>query len=154
VQSLSAIGLAISDLNEQELADIKSMTIAYGLWQYCGSVNSMSACVSMDSVVLPSNINAQMLAARAFITIACILSGIATVCVVVCGFVKEDSSGILVRLAKVLPFATLVGGIIGVAVGIVYAIPSSVLRIGVASILGIIALVFNLIGAIVVLFIK
>jgi hypothetical protein len=95
-----------------------------------------------------------MQTARAFITIACILSAVTTACVVGCAFVKEDSNGILIRLAKVLSFVTLVGGIIGVAVGISHAIPHSLVRISVAAILGIIALVFNLASAIVVLLIK
>jgi hypothetical protein len=57
-------------------------------------------------------------------------------------------------VAKVLPFATLVGGIIGVAVSISFTFPISLGQISVASILAIIALLFNLAGAIAVLMIK
>lgn len=148
------LGIQPSEFELAELKDINSFTITLGLWKACVSINTVSQCSSLRTGVLPSAQNAQMLSARSFITIACILSGFAATCVIACLLVKEDSNGILVKLAKILSVVALVGGIIGVAAGINFTIPNSLLRINVASILGIIALVFNLVGAVVVLLIK
>ena len=54
----------------------------------------------------------------------------------------------LIKTVKLLSFTTLVGGIIGVAVGITFAMPDGRFQIAVASIISIVALVFNLLGAI------
>jgi hypothetical protein len=88
------------------------------------------------------------MAARAFLTIACILAGISTLLLLLCIFKPEEVSLILVRVNKWLPLGSFLTALIGVSVGIAFVAyegdsPSS------AAILGIFAVIINLAGAVV-----
>jgi hypothetical protein len=87
-------------------------------------------------------------------TIACILSALSALCILACGFVVTSSDKILILVAKALPLVTLVAGIIGVAVGISAVSTGGPGSLGVAAILGIIAVIINLAGGIVAILIQ
>ena len=130
----------------------------FGLWQGCASTSIAKVCLdicpvtSYDSGPCPKTI-----AARAFVTLACILSGISALCLFACAVTGDNTNRTLLLAGKGLVFVCLVMGIIGVAVGISGAIDigaANKLDVGAAAIIGIVALIFNLGGAIVSLLIK
>jgi hypothetical protein len=122
-----------------------------GLWSVCGPLNGISECGTLIGVV--SDMHAKMMSARAFVTISCILSSLSVIFILSIILVKEDLKRTMAILAKVLSIGSLIAGIIGVALGISFIIGMK-FNIGVSSILGIIASVFNLGGAIATLIIK
>jgi hypothetical protein len=103
-----------------------------------------------------------MMAVRAFITMACILSGLATGCFVICALKSVDSNRLVILATKVLCIASLVTGIIGMAVGATFGTDESSgqggttgqgggsinvsIKVGAAAILAVVADVFNLVG--------
>ncbi|CAF2955200.1 unnamed protein product [Rotaria sp. Silwood2] len=94
------------------------------------------------------------MAARAFITIACILSGLSVVCLVMCAVIKTDSNHIVFMISKALPFVSFVAGIIGLAVGIAFVTAPGGRKISSAAFVGIAAVVINMIGAALALLIR
>jgi hypothetical protein len=97
--------------------------------------------------------HAKMMSARSFVTISCILSSLSVVFILSIILVKEDLKRTMAILGKVISIGSLIGRIIGVALGISF-IKEATFNIGVSSILAIIAVVFNLGGAIAILIIK
>jgi hypothetical protein len=97
----------------------------------------------------------KMLTARAFILNACVLSSFGSLCIVLCTLVNPNYKRLLIILAKIVSFIGLMLGIVGVSVGISFVLTDDTQwKLGVASILSIIALVFNLIGVIASIIIK
>jgi hypothetical protein len=132
-----------------------------GLWQRCGTSPVPKFC---DSIPCPSeesgaaSLCSKILAARAFMTLACIISGITAVCSFACAVTKDNTNRILLLATKGLVFVCLVMGIIGVAVGSNATVnPGGDIikfRLGAAAIVGIVAIIINFGGAIVALFIQ
>ena len=91
---------------------------------------------------------------RAFVTLACIFSGLAALCMLACALISTDLSKTLTLLGKILSFITVGVGIIGVAVGISAVSTGGEGSLGVAAILGIIAVIINIAGAIVSMLIQ
>ncbi len=87
------------------------------------------------------------MAARAFLTIACILSSISTLLLLLCYFKPEDVPLKLVRVNKWLPSVSLLASLVGVSAGIAFVIYEGD-SLGSAAILGIFAVIINLAGAI------
>ncbi|CAF1482332.1 unnamed protein product [Adineta steineri] len=135
-------------------------TNSYGLWQYCSTVSGSTTCANINcpSATDDNGYCNRLMASRAFMTIACILSGIAAICLLICAFIDEKISRILLLAAKVLAFVCVIMGIIGVATGgsaiQVYFQNTNQLNFSTGFALGIVAIVINLVGAIVSLFIK
>ncbi len=129
-----------------------------GLWQACGPVLNEKLCIALQCAEkegVISNFCNKILAARAFVTLSCIISGISALCLFLSAVTSETIRRILLIAGKGLAFASLITGIIGVAVGInvttVIEIGSGTdfkLKWGAAAILGIIAIVINFFGAI------
>lgn len=88
-------------------------------------------------------------------TLACIISAIVTLGLLVTARTSEITNQTLLTITKGLAFACLIMGIIGVAVGI-NAITGggSGLSMGAGAILGILAIIINLGGAIVAVLVK
>jgi hypothetical protein len=120
-----------------------------GLWQACGLVLNEKRCYALPCPekegVISDSCN-KILAARAFVTLACIISGISALCLFLSAVTSETVRRILLIAGKGLAFASLITGIIGVAVGI--NVTTFKLKWGAAAILGIIAIVINFFGAI------
>lgn len=98
-----------------------------------------------------------MIVARAFVTIACILSALSVLCLVAWTVIRTELNRIVLIVGKVLPLVSLIAGIIGVAVGIAFIVqsPSEILfKISDAAVLGITAVAGNIIGAILALMIR
>jgi hypothetical protein len=131
-----------------------SATVTAGLWRLCSMDNDTFECIGF--LQEKSSANDKLMTARAFITIACILSSLSVLSIILHGLINEDSKRKISILVIVLAGGSLLGGIIGVAVGISY-IKSDVIgegfTFGVSSILGIIGIVLNFIGVIITLFI-
>jgi len=92
-----------------------------------------------------------MMAARLFMSICSILSSLPLVSISLILVVEENLKKTMSILAKALAFGSLIAGTIGIVGGMALAIKivgSKVGNISVSSILGIIAIVFNLAGVI------
>ena len=93
----------------------------------------------------------KILAGRAFMTLACIISAISVVCFILTIIMGDNIRSIILMGGKGLAFVCFACGIIGVAVGISGTTNNLVgkgVELGAGSIIGIIALIINLIGAI------
>ncbi|CAF3740713.1 unnamed protein product [Rotaria sp. Silwood1] len=138
------------------------ITVTYGLWKVCVGAGAKPSCANVDCSMLSSARCSKMKVARAFITIACILSALAALCALICVFLSPELGKPLSIVTKILPFATLIAGIIGVAVDIALAFDFFSEQIGLwnkktvgaAGIMMIVALVLNLFGAIAAIFIQ
>jgi hypothetical protein len=100
---------------------------------------------------LPSNSDGKNMSARSFVTICCILCALSLLSLLAILFVDEKFKSKMILLGKGLAIASLISGIIGVPLGISFAMkPLGLMdaKIGVSSILGIIAVGFNLGGVI------
>ncbi len=104
----------------------------------------------------------KMVAARLFITMASILSTLSILSIISILLVDANSKQRMALTTKFLSIGSLVVGIISLGLGINYVItlidgetdPTEKVQIYTASILAILAVVFNLIGAIATLMIK
>jgi hypothetical protein len=131
-----------------------------GLWRYCSmSMNSTHQCISIkcpQNETDSTNFCSKLLVARAFVTSACIISGVAVLCFFVSVATSDNTKKILLTVAKSLTFACLIMGIIGVGVGINGTTETGTemkFKWGMAAIIGIIAIIINSCGAIVSLLI-
>jgi hypothetical protein len=98
----------------------------------------------------------KILAARAFMTLACIISGITAICSFASAVTNDNTNRILLLATKGLVFVCLVMGIIGVAVGSDASVNfgGGELKLGAAAIVGIVAIIINFGGAIAAVFNK
>ncbi|UJR32666.1 hypothetical protein I4U23_020126 [Adineta vaga] len=111
--------------------------------------------ISCPSKTDKTNLCAKILAARAFITLTCIISAICAAFLLY-KFASKVTNEKILLIIKVLAFLCLVMSIIGVSV----SIPATTLEgssshsFGLASIIAIIGLIINLVGAVITLFIQ
>ncbi|UJR15553.1 hypothetical protein I4U23_002492 [Adineta vaga] len=138
----------------------ESVSRKIGLWQFCFSIYDDSNC---DSVECSSNngnagLCSRIVAGRAFMTLACILSGICTICLFICAVLGENVHRLVLVGSEILAFVCVILGIIGVGVGgsISTLLSGNGIQysFGAAAIIGVIAIIINLAGAILTLFIK
>ncbi len=136
-----------------------------GLWKLCGTTPDEKSC---ESIKCPSEVSelatfcSKILAARAFMTLACILSGITAICSFGSAVTNDNTNRILVLATKGLVFVCLVMGIIGVAVGSNASLNffggggegAPQFKLGAAAIVGIVAIIINFGGAIAAVFNK
>ena len=138
----------------------KSNASKVGLWKGCLSIAGITACYDIECTTADDNrsLCSKALAGRAFMTLACILSGICAICLFVYAVVSDKVPKIMLIASKVLAFITLIMGIIGVGVGgsITQTLneAGAGYSLGASAIVGIIAVIINLGGAIASLFIQ
>jgi hypothetical protein len=123
-----------------------------GLWKVCSPVwNLGQLCFDIQ------NEGTKLLAARAFVTLACIMSVISALLLFSSVATSDYTKQILLMVGKSLAFACLIMGVVGVALGI-NVTTETVLHIksnwGASAIIGVIAIVLNFCGAIVSVLIK
>ena len=87
--------------------------------------------------------------ARSFMTVACIASILSVILLVISLLQGPHARLVFVRVAKVFPIISLVTGIVGIAMGIAFVSPGAGVALGAAAFLAIIAVIVNLVGAIV-----
>jgi hypothetical protein len=130
-----------------------------GLWQSCETILNLGQqcfninCPQGDTTIFCSKI----LAARVFVTLACIISAISALLLFATAVTNDNIRRILLMAGKGLAFACLIIGTIGVAVGINVATDTGLqtnLTWGASSIIGIVAIVLNFCGAIASVLIK
>ncbi|CAF1347674.1 unnamed protein product [Adineta steineri] len=135
-------------------------TITFGIWTYCITYSGSSTCnaINCPAATDDNGVCSRLMASRAFMTLVCILSGITAICLIICAFIDEKISRILLLVGKVLAFVCLIMGIIGVATG---GSAQQVLWQGTNQLnftagfgLGIVAIIINIVGFIVSLFVK
>ena len=121
-----------------------------GLWKSCMIASGHTEC---DDYTCSSGNSScgKILAARAFVTIACILSIISAVSLFVSLVASDRLRSMLLLVGKLLAWICLIAGIIGVAIGIdtLTRYESERVPWGASSIIGVIALVVNAVGAVV-----
>ncbi|UJR24608.1 hypothetical protein I4U23_005983 [Adineta vaga] len=159
-------------IKEYNLADIalsnngvesKLVESTIGLWRLCTTAfgprkceDQISSCSLFEGEV--ASACHKMLAARVFITLACIFSAISAICLVACAIEAINKNPMIVMVVKILPIICFVMGIIGLALGISYTTftgsISMKVSLGAGAILVIIAVIINLIGAILALVIR
>ena len=126
--------------------------VQLGLWRFCQQQQGQSICIAFDcntDTTKDSALCSKMQAARAFVTMACILSAFAAICLFTRVVESLGSNTIVSLISKALPILSLISGIIGVALGISFATSATLnLKIGGAAIVAIIALIVNLVGAV------
>jgi hypothetical protein len=134
--------------------------ITVGLWKTCGSSGGLKECVDITCPQSESDTTdfcSKILAARAFVTLACIISAISALCLLISVGMIDKTRQILINVGKGLAFACLIMGIIGIAVGISVTTGTGTeakLDWGAASIIGIVLIFINLAGAILSVFIR
>ncbi|CAF3904752.1 unnamed protein product, partial [Rotaria sp. Silwood1] len=136
---------------------IESDELTFGLWRGCVNALDIKVCNAICTPEIEENsVCSKIKAARAFITLACILSGISAICLIVYSLMGDNKPRILLLAIQGLVFACLIMGIIGVAIGISTATNTGPLTrdLGAAAIVGIVAVVINVVGAIVALLIR
>ena len=122
-----------------------------GLWRACRLIYDQWVCgnlICADPTGAGASICAKMYAARTFVTLACIFSILSAICLLARLVEKIGSNRVLGLLVKGLPVLSLLMGIIGVPIGIVFIVKDAEFQIAAGSILAIVALVINLIGAV------
>ncbi|CAF0871796.1 unnamed protein product [Adineta ricciae] len=143
-----------------KISDGSNNTSKFGLWQACLSIIGVTVCSDIKCPEADGNTSfcRKVLTGRAFMTLACILSGICAICLIVYAAVSDKVPNIVLIASKVLAFITLIMGIIGVGVGgsISQTLNETFGRysLGASAIVGIIAVIINLGGAIASLFIQ
>ncbi|CAF1631779.1 unnamed protein product [Adineta ricciae] len=134
-----------------------------GLWRVCLTVFGVHTCSdhvsSCESIKGEhANVCHKMLAARAFMTLACIFSAISATCLFACLLESINKNTNVITMIKIIPFVCFIMGIIGLALGISYTTvtgPEIIsMSLGAGAILAIIAVILNLIGAILALIIR
>ncbi len=128
-----------------------------GLWRTCStSSNTEKQCYSIQCPQTGDDTTgycSKLLAARAFVTLACIMSGISAVLLFISVATSDNGKQILLMAGRGLAFVCLIMGIIGVAIGINLATGISS-NWGAAAIIGIIAIIINFCGAVASILIK
>jgi len=126
-----------------------------GLWKSCASVFGQTVCGDYTCSSDNSSCG-KILAARAFVTIACILSIISAVSLFVSLVASDRLRSMLLSVGKLLAWICLIAGIIGVAIGVDTLTRYENERVpwGASSIIGVIALVVNAVGAVVSLLVN
>jgi len=87
------------------------------------------------------------------------MSGIAAICLFSFAVTRDNTNGILLLATKVLVFACVIAGIIGVAVGanVTLSLDDDTgvsLNLGAAAAIGIVAIIINFFGGVAAVFIK
>ncbi|CAF3412804.1 unnamed protein product [Rotaria socialis] len=100
-------------------------TNTIGLWQGCISIPGYTQCSAL----------------------VCLLPAVAALCLLASA-ILTDLSKLLAMMVKIVPFSSLLVGVIGVGVGINFVTYKTVFSIGAAAIVGILALILNLAGTI------
>ncbi len=132
---------------------LRGVSVNQGLWRGCQTTPVGSRCSSTPSSCpsglppLIMSICHKMMAAKAFMTFACLLSVFSVLCIFSNLTDNTNSNSMMIMACRILPGVCVVSGIIGVALGIAYINDQEVLSIGAAAILGIVAVVLNLGGA-------
>ncbi|UJR11502.1 hypothetical protein I4U23_015683 [Adineta vaga] len=133
-------------------------SLSFGLWQGCVTILNQKTCLAIQcSTTEGFTPCAKLYAARAFVTIACLMAAVTVVILLLNARNQDISNKTLLMGTKALAFFCLLMGIIGVAVGIsAYMVGDSRVKpsLGVGAILGIIGIVVNLAGAIVTVLIR
>ncbi len=123
-----------------------------GLWQKCrsdsedGRICTAAVCGIHEDFFTDDC--GSVMAARAFITLVCIISAISTVCLIVYARQGENTDRRLLVAVRILLFVCFIMGIIGVAIGINVTTGGVTGLIGTAGIMGILAIITNFGGAV------
>ncbi|CAF3411066.1 unnamed protein product [Rotaria socialis] len=117
-----------------------------GLWQTCYS----GQCSQLDN---SSPIDSKLQAARAFMTLACIVTPFAAGCLMFV-IVMNKFESLFLWIGKGLSSVSFIFGLIGMATGISYFNSSSSVSLGAAAGVSIVGVILNFIGAIAAGFIQ
>ncbi|CAF1529840.1 unnamed protein product [Rotaria sp. Silwood1] len=151
------IATSMTDLLGKASSESEEFTI--GLWRLCISDSDIKTCFDLECSLTSeeSSTCRKIIAARAFVTLACILSGISIICLIIYTMKRDSTFAMLLLVTKGLVVACLIMGIIGVAVGIDATVNIGgliKLDLGAAAAIGIVAIILNFIGTIITLLIK
>lgn len=138
----------------------QGIIIKVGLWKYCiidpNLGSQCSAIAYPNSGFDPEGFYIKTRVAQAFITLACIMSGLSVISVLSTVEIDNHKRKILL-IGRILAVISLITGIIGVAVGmnIITDTPLEThLGWGASVIIGIVAIIINFCGAITSFLIK
>lgn len=136
----------------------EGVDVTTGLWKGCVSTLGVQACTSVKcNDNMPSSTCSKLLAGRAFMTLACIISAVSALCFLLSIFLSDGMRSAVLVIGKGLAFVCLAMGIIGVAIGIVAITDGQLgngIALGAGSIIGIVALIVNLFGVVLSIVVK
>ena len=130
--------------------------IRYGLWESCNvSYNDeYKICQHFQCPDDENDVNevcGKILAARAFVTLACIISGLSVIFLCFSAATDGKRRAILLIIGQLQAFLSLVMSIIGVAIGVIGTMdidPNFEFKWGGSPVIAIIGVVVNFLGAI------
>ena len=130
-----------------------------GLWKSCVKFNSKTTCANFACVGSHGGICDKIKAARAFMTLACLVSGVAVILLITMIVLNKSINSLFLLIIKILPIVCLLMGIIGVGLGAdgtrsFGSLGTKKLSLGPAAIVGIIGILINLVAAILTFLIK
>ncbi len=136
-----------------------SETTTIGLWGKCTkSKDKDSHMACTEGFGLNWKSYAKLMGSRVFVTIACIFSSFSILSVLLILLVNADSKKIAALFTIVFSIGSLIAGIIGFALGISRVLQNEEFhqsfKIGASTIIAIIALALNILGAIASFIIK
>ena len=122
---------------------------SYGLWRVCVTISGNTTCQKYPPCSTDESFCSKLFASRAFVTIACILSILSAIVLFISLATSDKLRSRLLLAGKLLAWICLIVGILGVAIGIHTFTKTQDARIpwGASSIIGVIALVVNAVGA-------
>jgi hypothetical protein len=127
-----------------------------GLWRECAYVgttfclNRPLTCSGVPSSLL--DVCIKLITARIFVTLACILSAFGVLFLLTVG-IAQTSNATFVLLGKAFAGLSFICGVIGVPVGLSWALYVGRVQLGAAAILGIIATILSLVSTGIAIFI-
>ncbi|CAF2064200.1 unnamed protein product, partial [Rotaria magnacalcarata] len=151
------------DLSVKDKTPSDEIQVTIGLWRSCFSMLQSTKCLNIpSSCTLPngesSSLCQKMMAARAFVTVACIISGASAICLFAYILQSINKYQKVIIISKILTFSSLLAGVIGITLGIVSTTDNGGLPIkisvSVGAILAILAVAINLIGAVLSLLVR
>ncbi len=137
----------------------ENISFTAGIWKICITVIKTTEClaISCGKGGVDFGVCDKTIAAKILLTCTCIIAAISALCFFLVAQKSENINQKLLLTMKILVFISLIMGIISVSAVIIATrstIPQLKLRLGVSAYLGIIAIIINLIGAIIAVLIK
>lgn len=121
------------------------------MWKVCGRIQGINACGDLKCTNQPGadlSPCVKMEVARAFMTIACIISFIAAIILFLRVVPQLGPNQVIAYTSKALPIISLAAGAIGFGVGLSFILDYLSLKFSIGAILAAVALGLNLIGII------
>lgn len=149
------------DLYRSRYGD-EELEVRYGLWEWCdvSYENGTTECRQFKCPDVANDENevcGKIIAARAFVTLACIFSGLSIIFFCISAATNGKTRFVLLLIGKFLTFFSLIMSIIGVAIGIIGSmdiLAETDFKWGGCPVIAIIGIAINFLAALVSLLVQ